>query len=301
MKIEAVVISCYRFDLYLTRLSVASIRQWYPHIPILLLKDCQYGDFSTAELERYWNVQIYPGRQKKLGWGFGKLELMTETPARRLLLLDSDTVFTGRVLDRLEAFDHDLVVDKEDFSPAAIEVQFFPVERVRQLDPQFDFPGYGFNTGQMVATTGRISRADFDGLLDWRARTVIRRDIFQKGEQGLFNYVVLRKAARHELTIHREDFMVWPGEASRVAHIRLADLTAADPRPAQVIHWAGLGWGKTLDEMPRADLLLHFEELYYSRIPRGRWLCQWRRGQGFARRALVAPLKNTARRILHKS
>ncbi len=60
MKIEGVAISCYKFDVYLTRLCVASIRFWYPHIPIWLLKDRHYGDFDTREIEKYWNVQAYP-------------------------------------------------------------------------------------------------------------------------------------------------------------------------------------------------------------------------------------------------
>ena len=39
MKIESVAISCYYFDVELMLLCVASIRIWYPHIPIWLLKD----------------------------------------------------------------------------------------------------------------------------------------------------------------------------------------------------------------------------------------------------------------------
>jgi hypothetical protein len=78
MKIEGVVISCYRFDLRLTRLCVASVRFWYPDIPIWLLKDRQYGDFSTREIEMYWNVRVYPSRQKTQGWGFGKLEVICQ-------------------------------------------------------------------------------------------------------------------------------------------------------------------------------------------------------------------------------
>jgi hypothetical protein len=300
MKIEGVVISCYPVDLHLTRICVASVRFWYPDIPIWLLKDRQYGDFDTSEMERHWNVQVLPGRKKTLGWGFGKLELMTESPARRLMLLDSDTAFVGRVIDRLEPFDDDLVVDREDFTPEAIAVQFFPVEKLYELDPEFAFPGYGFNTGQLVATTGRLSRSDFDGLLDWESRSVKHRDIFQKGEQGLFNYVVLRKAQRNQLSIHREPFMVWPGEAARAAHIRVEDLIANSPYP-QVIHWAGLGWGKSVEQMPRADILMHFEALYYSRIPNGSLLRLSRRAQAGAKQGVLAPLKAAARRILGRS
>jgi hypothetical protein len=299
LKIEAVVVSCYRLDVHLTRICVASVRFWYPEIPIWLLKDRHFGDFDTSDLERYWDVQVLPGRGKVLGWGFGKLELVTELPPRRLLLLDSDTVFTGRVVERLESFDTDMVVDQEEFPPEAIAVQFFPVEKLREFDPQFVFPGYGFNTGQFVATTGSLSRSDFDGLLDWESRTVLRREIFQKGEQGLFNYAVLRKVQNGELSLRREPFMVWPGEARRVKHIQLFDLTAASSH-AQVIHWAGLAWGKTIDEMPRAEILHHFEDFYYRRIPAGAAVRRYRRARFSAERALVTPLKAAARRLLGK-
>jgi hypothetical protein len=297
MKIEGVAISCYRFDVELTRLCVASIRFWYPHIPIWLLKDRHYGDFDTREIEKYWNVQVYPGREKTLGWGFGKLEVMTESPARRLLLLDSDVVFAGRVIDRLERHDENLIVDKEDFDATAIEVQFFLSDKLRQLDPEFVFPGYGFNTGQIVATTGRLSKQDFDGLLDWETRTVKYPEVFKKGEQGLFNYVVLRKVQHGELTIHREPFMVWPGEAAHAEHIHLADLTS-EGRQQQVIHWAGLGWGKALEEMPRPEILLHFEDIYYSRIPLGTWLRQWRRLRFWLQHRFTTPLKIVAKKIM---
>ena len=294
MLIEGIVISCYRYDLHLTRLCVASIRQWYPDIPIWLLKDCQYGDFSTAEIERYWNVKVYPSRSKKLGWGFGKLEIVVEAPARRLMLLDSDTAFTGRVIDRLQCFDEDLVVDKEEFSPAAIAIQFFPVEKLLQFDPNFKFNGEGFNAGQLVVTTGRISRADFNGLLDWEKRTVKHTDIFQKGDQGLFNYVALRKVQQGQLTFRREPFMVWPGEASQAQHIRLKDLTLNGPH-AQIIHWAGLGCA-TLEKMPRPEILLHFEDLYYSRMPLGNWIRRGRQAKRWARREIITPLKELAKK-----
>lgn len=297
MKIEGVAISCYRFDVELTRLCVASIRFWYPHIPIWLLKDRHYGDFDTREIEKYWNVQVYPGRQKTLGWGFGKLEVITESPPRRLLLLDSDLVFAGRVIDRLERFDEDLIVDKEDFDATAVEVQFFPLGKLCRLDPEFAFPGYGFNTGQIVATTGRLNKQDFDDLLDWRTRTVKHPEVFKKGEQGLFNYVVLRKVQHGELTIHREPFMVWPGEAARAEHIHLEDLTF-EGRQQQVIHWAGLGWGKALEEMPRPEILLHFEDIYYSRVPLGAWLRQWRRLRFWLQRRFITPLRIAAKKVV---
>lgn len=301
MRIDGVVISCYQSDLQMTRICVASIRFWYPHVPIWLLKDQQYGNFSSNEIEKYWNVQVYPARRKKLGWGFGKLEVMTESPARRLLLLDSDTAFAGRVLDHLESFDEDLVVENKDYVAIdEVEDQFFPLDRIHQLDSTFKFPGFGFNTGQIVVTTGLITKEDFKGLLDWQTLTVKHPEIFKKGEQGLLNYIVLRKMHRGELTLRREPFMVWPGEIDHAKHIQVSDFTP-DGQHQQVIHWAGLRWGKTPEEMPRSDILLHFEDIYYGHVPLGAWLRKWRRARFRVQRDFVSPLKILARKVLSKS
>lgn len=300
MRIDGVVISCYRLDLKFTRICVASIRYWYPHVPIWLLKDQQYGNFSSTEIEEYWNVQVYPARRKKLGWGAGKLEVMTELPVRRFLFLDSDTAFAGRVLDRLEKFDENLVVENKDYVAInEVEDQFFSVDRIRQLDPAFEFPGFGFNTGQILVTTGLITKEDFEGFLDWPTLKVKHADVFKKGEQGLLNYIILRKMLRGELTLRRVPLMVWPGEIDHAKHIQLTDFIP-EGRHQQVIHWAGLRWGKTPEEMPRSDILLHFEKIYYSRVPLGTWLRNWRRIRFRVERRVVNPLKHFARKQIHK-
>jgi hypothetical protein len=299
MKIDGVVISCYRFDLELTRICVASIRFWYPHVPIWLLKDHRYGDFSSREIEKCWNVQVYPAR-KGLGWGFGKLVVMTELPPRRFLFLDSDTAFAGRVLDRLESFDEDVVVENKDYvARDEVEDQFYSLDGIRQLDPAFKFPGFGFNGGQILATTGVVTKEDFDGLLDWQTLTVKHPDTFKMGDQGLTNYVVLRNVQRGELTLRREHLMVWPGEVGHAKHIQVTDFTPEGPHQ-QVIHWAGLRWGKAPEEILRSDILLHFQKIYYSRIPLGAWLSKWRRARFRAHRVFVTPVKSLAKRILSK-
>lgn len=265
MKIEGVVISCYRFDLELTRVCVASIRYWYPDIPIWLLKDRHYGDFSTHEIEKHWRAQVYPQREKTLGWGFGKLEVMTELPRRRFLFVDSDTVFAGRVIEHLEQFDEDFIVDRDYAAAIPVEQEFFDLTKLAALDPGFRFPGFGFNGGQIVANTGTITKQDLNGLMNWQTRQVEHPDIFRNGDQGLTNYVVLRKLQYDELTLRREPLMAWPGGEEAARHIQLRDFTP-EGKHHQVIHWAGLRWGKTIEEMPRSEVLRHFEDVYYRRI-----------------------------------
>jgi hypothetical protein len=297
MKIEAIYVSSYRQDVQLTRLCVASIRFWYPHIPIWLVKDEKYGRFNTRDIERGWNVKVYAAVRKHFGWGMGKLEILLQSTRSRCLLLDSDIVFAGKVLDELECYDEDFVVVSENYGTGRIEHHFFSLKKLKELDPGFRFPGYGFNTGQVVATSGVLCRSDFDPFVDWQASQVRHPDVFKRGEQGLLNYIVQRKMNEGSLTLRRVSFMVWPGEAANTEHIQVKDFTT-EGRHRQLIHWAGLRWGKTLEQMPRSDILLHFEELYYNRVPLGAWLRRWRRVKARLDGAFVKPLKRAAKRLL---
>jgi hypothetical protein len=94
--------------------------------------------------------------------------------------------------------------------------------------------------------------------------------------------------------------MLWPGDAASTLHIQVESFTS-EGRHRQLIHWAGLRWGKTLEQMPRPDILLHFEKLYYSRIPFGFWCRLWRRFKSRVGFALVDPLKQMARRLLQNN
>lgn len=292
------VISCYRLDMEMTRICVASIRFWYPDIAIWLLKDKTYRDFDTREIERHWNVREYPIETKNLGWGFGKLEVITGLPARRVLLLDSDTVFSGRVIDELECFAEDLVVESKDYVTSnQIETQFFSLEKLHKVDSSYSFPGFGFNTGELVVSTGVITKQDFDGLVDWNTRQVKYPEVFRLAEQGVLNYVVHRKMQRGQLTVRRHPFMMWPGDSEHASGIQVEHLTP-ESQHRYVIHWAGMRWGKLPQEMPRPDILLHFEKLYYQRIPFGNILRYWRRAVFRFRRGIVSPLKALARASL---
>ena len=127
----------------LTRICVASIRYWYPDIPIYLIKDKVAGDFSTTEIERSWNVQVFPASAEKFGWGFAHLEPMLEKSGRRALIMDVDIVFVGRVLDALAPYAEDMIVQREDQPPnpsGRFDTLYFSLARLRKFDPSFSFP-----------------------------------------------------------------------------------------------------------------------------------------------------------------
>ena len=113
MAIDTIYISTYRNDLPLTRICVASIRYWYADVPIKLIKDTAAGDFNTQEIEDRWNVSVVDTGGRQFGWCFSKLEPLFFESKEKFLILDSDTVFTGPVLDMLASYDAPFVVDDE--------------------------------------------------------------------------------------------------------------------------------------------------------------------------------------------
>jgi hypothetical protein len=266
--IDRVYIATHRRDLRLTRICVASVRRWYPDIPVFLLKDETNGAFSTNEIEETWSVRVWPTRERSFGWGFIKLEPLFDAERHRYLMLDSDIVFLGRVIDALERFDSDFVVQEETQPASAVPDLYFDTARIRaSLNPRLGDPAFTFNTGQYVGTSGVLTRDDFEELVEWSSpRRVRHPDMFNPSDQGVLNYVVLERLAEGSISVARTPFMKWGKE--EMSRFDVAALDDDSPYPF-LMHWAGLKKLR-LRAMLRADILSHFEAAYYQRLAFGR-------------------------------
>ena len=273
MKIAQIYIATHKSDMRFTRICVASIRYWYPEIPIYLIKDYFNGDFSTAEIERVWQVKVFETPNRYFGWGMSKLEPVFNELGRRFLILDSDTVFTGRVLDWLEQQTEDFVVSLETQSPQRLKEIYFDLAKLNEFDPQFHFPGTTFNTGQYVATGGMLRRDDFDAV-NWTTTPPSLKypEIFKNGDQGVLNYVLSKKAESGQVSIGGIPFMKYGLE--EIGDLDLSKIAANSPYPF-VIHWAGLKRPR-IKAMIRSDILLFFEDYYYSKIRFGKTINRYR-------------------------
>jgi hypothetical protein len=278
VRIEHVFISASSGYLRYTQCCVASIRRWYPEIPISLLKDEANGPYSTRELEEAWNVSIFESDRPLPGRGWARLEPMFLPDRQRSLIIDSDIVFLGKVLEPLEAVDADFIVESRGGRPGWMARDYFDPVALKEVDPEFAFPGYTFNGGQLVATSGILKRADFDHLVSFGAKPEkVYPDLFGGVNQGIINYVLLQRAQRGELTLERVPFMEWgfnrlPRLGPNAVSTRR--LTGSSPY-RYLVHWAGKKY-KLFFLMRNGRLLRHFEAHYYSRIPGGRHKRRWR-------------------------
>jgi GT2 family glycosyltransferase len=275
--VDCVYVAASTHDARYTRICVASIRYFYPELPIRLLVGGRLQHGLADELQLYWNVGIADlAAEGEYGWGFVKLEPLFGPRGERFLILDSDTVLTGPILDVQAECKAPFLVDGEAQPDRRAKEIYYDWQSVRKVDPGARRPEFLFNTGQWFGTAGVLMRDDFAPWVEW---TMPRRlhppSLFMNGEQGILNYVLNQKAAKDGLRVERRQIMHWPGHSMHGLDAEAVSRRAAEPR---VVHWAGMKRIRQRD-MIGADLLAYFEKAYYQRLPSGearRFLAGWR-------------------------
>lgn len=264
--VDCVYVAACARDARLTRICVASIRYFYPDIPIRLLAGDLLQRGLAEELRRYWGVELVSLPARDYGWGFVKLEPLFGPAGERFFVMDVDTVLTGRVLDLRAESDAPFLVDDERLSEADCKRLYYDWDKLREVDANVQPAHTALNGGQWFGTAGLVTREEFDPWLEWTFPRRLRYPAwFMGGEQGVLSCVLLKKEALEGLSIDRRTLMRWPGTS--LAGLE-PDRVSAGLAPPLVIHWAGM---KTmcLRNMAGADLLEFFERYYYRRLPGG--------------------------------
>lgn len=287
--LDCVYIAASAQDGRFTRTCIASVRYFYPEIPIRVLIGGPLEPGLEAQLRRYWDVQPADIPAGDYGWGYVKLQPLFGPPGERFLVLDSDTVLAGPVLDAWAGCPAPFLVDDEAQSEAQTKRLYYNWERLQEFDPTAAPPQFVFNSGQWFGTAGILTREDFSPWIEWSMPPRLRHpDHFMPGDQGVLNYI-LNKAAREGVQVERRKIMRWPGHGmDGLSSQAVQDRTA----PPLVVHWAGM---KKLrqSQMVGGELLRFFEHVYYARLRGG----QSRRRLAAARHALSGWLRPRYARI----
>ena len=264
MKSLTIVVFCNKKDFFLTRICVSSIRYFYPSVKIKLVKDELNGSFSTDEIEKRCNVQIYDCGQKKFGWAAAKTIFLLQTKKdKKYLLLDSDIVFVEPFLERvmLSMSQSDIAVSAEfhsDIFAKYISEVYFDVLTLLEYDKDYKYPGYFFNTGQLFVKGGLIKKEHLADVFDpvnfpfWT-----RLDIFPLVDQSVYNYIFPKLQQNKLLRLSPQEFMVW-SEGSDAKKIKVEDVIKKNTK-AGIIHWAGAKRTPFIKYMSGADILSFFQ------------------------------------------
>lgn len=265
--VDCIYVTASTHDARFTRICVASIRYFYPEVPVRLLVGGPLQRELAEELWRYWSVEIAKlPLEGDYGWGFVKLEALFGRPGEKFLVLDSDTVITGPVLEQWRDSPAPFLVDDETQSESGAKQIYYDWKEVSKIDARARAPEFLFNSGQWFGTAGVLTRADFAPWLEWTMpRRTLPAGLFMNGDQGILNYVLNYKAAGEGLRVERKKIMRWPGHSMDGLS---AETVSKRLAPPLVIHWAGMKKTR-LRNMTGGDILLYFEKFYYSRLPGG--------------------------------
>ncbi len=262
--VDVVYIAACSHDTRMARICLASVRHFYPDVPLRLLAGGKLDADFVREARRYWGADVAPLPGGNYGWGFVKLEPLFGRAGERFFILDSDTVLTGPVLDADDGAH--FLIDNEATAADNVKQLYYDWEKVRRLDAKAQAPKFVFNSGQWIGTAGALKRDDFSPWIEWTMPRRLRHpEMFMPGDQGVLNYVINQKAAQNAVSVERRQLMRWPGNG--MAGLE-AEAVAAGSAPALVVHWAGMK-DAVLGRMAGADLLVYFEKEYFSRLPGG--------------------------------
>lgn len=269
-EVDCVYLAACSRDARLTRICVASVRYFYPNVSIRILAGDTLQRGLAKELKKYWSVEVVSLPPGDYGWGLVKLEPLFGPRGQKFMVVDVDTVFTGRVLDIRAESDAPFVVDDERLSDSDFKRLYYDWDRLREIDSKVQSARAAFNVGQWFGTAGLVEREEFDPWVEWTLPRRLRYpDLFMGGDQGVMNYVVLKKEAFEGLRIHRRTIMRWPGNSMDGLDVTSISTGIA---PALVVHWAGMK-KIFLHNMVGGDVLQFFERCYYKRLPNGLLRC----------------------------
>jgi len=279
----SIVVSVNKKDLWFCRICIASIRYYYPDVPIYLLIDELNGKFSVSELIKLWNIQIIKYPRKKFGWSASKIHFYCDQRfiGRKFLVIDADIVFVGKVLDHpfLQSFNEDVIVNVEKIIDPYSEwfsKTYFNFENIKIIDPDFNFEGYAFNCGQLFCKGAFLSKEIIDPYFYFDRYPPWKKIIdFPLVDQSVFNYLLPKLTQTSSFKIGKQQYMLW-SESNEVKTITIDSVRNANAEK-YLVHWAGALRTPNLIKMTRCDILLFFESYYYSKIKFGKILLKCRK------------------------
>ena len=268
-----IAITVNKNDVWFCRICIASIRYYYPQVEIFLIKDELNGKFSTREIEKNWNIGIIKFDQKIFGWSAAKIFFYTDKrfSGQYFLVLDSDIVFTGRLLDKLESIKagFDAIVSSEiEVNPYAewVTKTYFDLKKVEEFNSKYKYPGYFFNAGQIVVKGGLFEKSDLADFFDFDKYPYWKNlRMFPLVDQSLLNYLFPIFSAEGKIKVNSDyKYMIW-SETDEVRNIDLQDLVK-NTYSEKLIHWAGAKRTPILNKMSGGALLNFYENYYYNKI-----------------------------------
>lgn len=267
----SIVIFANRRDFFLTKLCIASIRYYYPEIEIYLVKDKLNGNFKSKFIEKKFNVKLIKLSKKYFGWGAAKLHFLFENNLiqKKILLLDSDIIFLGKVIEKLTNENSAFILNPEYFSfpfESIVKKYYVDPDKIKHVYPQYEFPGYFFNVGQMVLTPSYIDESIFSLCFDKNKFPYYTNiESFNTAEQSILNVVLPIIFKSNNIKPGLVDFMKWSVSFFENIENNNADFLVQG-NCQYLLHYAGDVRTQKLEKMKGFGLLRFFKNVQNNHL-----------------------------------
>lgn len=268
----AVAVFANRKDFFFTKLCIASIRYYYPEVEILLVKDRLNGDFDTNTLCRVFSVKVHELSKRYFGWSAAKIFFLLDKrlPRKRYLCMDSDIIFIGNLLHKLNAEKGDFVLHPEIYpQPFSDTVKgiFLDEEKIKPFYPEYQYPGFFFNAGQTVVTPGMLEEAMFSPAFDTTRYPYYRNPaVFPLVDQSILNIVIPISMRKNHLKVSTIPYMLWSVEFfGDLSHNSMSQFEDGSKYPF-LVHYAGDVRTWRIEKMKGPQVLSFFRQFYHTKL-----------------------------------
>jgi hypothetical protein len=254
-------------DFFFTKLCITSIRYFYPIVEIFLVKDELNGKFNSKVLEKKFDVKIIKLSKKFYGWSAAKLHFLIERDEnKKYLCLDSDILFLGKVLNKLNFIKADFIVSPEYFElTTKVKEVFIDPSKMSKYYPNYKYPGYFFNGGQTVVNPSKIHQEDFNNIFDKENYPYyLNYDDFKFVDQSILNALLPSLSNAKRIRLEAIEFMKSSAEFFSVSQNNT--ISILDLNNEYLVHYAGDLREYTLMKMNGKNLLIYFKSVYEKKL-----------------------------------
>lgn len=243
-----IIVICCDQDYALAKGTCASIRYFLGDVPICLLVD---GPLNVDDMKRAYNVKVINAdnmkydvlRKRSFGWGTTRMIAFWESPFERFLIIDSDVVVWGNVLQHANFDDYDIIIDQPcyGYTQEMVQEYFFNLPVFEK-----DYPGFEWRERPFVCPAVLFAKRDvFDldeyiKILDYVDQ---KPGIFKYGDMGFINYMMFKGDEEGKLRLGSADIQYivkdFPLEDVKKRFPMSVDKPVVSENDGTVIHWAG--------------------------------------------------------------
>ncbi len=209
------VTACHAGDKFMVAATLASMRHYCPKVPICLIAD---GDVDVSDLEKQYDLIVLridelPSEEmrKMIGGSYRvKLAAMWEGPFEHYVWMDSDAIVWGDIAKQVrtdldfQIFWPEISIPRDaEEEPSWVTHFYFNLAELKKRDSDFEWRGYPyFSAGAYACRRNVISYEQWSETEQWGREFP---GLFQFGDQGILNYLVMAKSQRSEIKMDWAD------------------------------------------------------------------------------------------------